>query len=155
MSLTTAPAAPKQFRLGIVASKGVDDPDFLADLVGPNVAVVSHIYTNGANRLVSCFAASEGIPCTVFPLTGRSLPWSTGMILDNVDFVYIISSPDSKSTTQVEADCIKRKVKYKMIPYTPFEHWKGKVSKVAEILYTTPKEVIEASEVLKAIWREV
>lgn len=77
------------------------------------------------------------------------------MILDNVDFVYIIADPDSKSAAQVEADCIKRKVKHKMIPYSPFTHWQEKVCKVAEILYATPKETIEANETLRAIWRVV
>lgn len=153
MSLST-PVEPKQHRLGIIASKALDDPDLLTELVGPHVPAISHLYTNGANPLVTTFAAAAGIPCTTFPLTGgRCLPWSTGMILDNVDFAYVIADPDSKSAAQAVAACEARKVKHRLIPFTPYIHWAEKAGKVSQILAALTPDDVAANDALKAIRR--
>lgn len=155
MSLTTTEPA-KTFRVGIVASRALDDPDFLHELIIPHLAAISHLYTNGANPLVSALAAAHGLPLTTFPLTGgRCLPWSTGMILDNVDFVYIIADPSSKSAGQVIEACESRKVKHRLISYTPYSHWAEKVGKVSAVLAALSPDELAASDALKAIRRVV
>lgn len=147
--------SPKLFNLGILASKGFDDPDFINELTLEHLGSIGHIFTNGANKLVTDFAQQNGIPFTVFPLIGRSLPWSTSQILDHVEFVYIIASPESKSANQIQVDCVKRHIKHRVVPYDPFTHWQEKLGKVAEILSATTREEIEHNDTLKAIWRAV
>lgn len=155
MSLNTPPV-PKQYRLGIVASCALDDPDFLTELISDKAPSISHIYTNGANKLVSDFAAAAGIPCTTFPLTGgRSLPWSTSHILDNAEFVYIVADPASKSAVQVALACEARKVKHRLVPYTPYTHWAEKAGKVSQILAALSPDDLAANETLKAIRKAI
>lgn len=155
MSLTTT-VPVKQFRLGIVASCALDNPDFLPELIGPHVPAISHLYSNGANDLVRAFAAAHGLPLTTFPLTGgRSLPWSLSQILGNVDFVYIIADPASKSAALTVEACVKYNVKHRLIPFDPYSHYAEKVGKVCEILATTTKEDVESHPILKALWRVV
>jgi hypothetical protein len=156
MSLTTT-VPVKQYRIGIICSKALDDPDFLPELVGPHLAAISHVYSNGANDLVAAFAASHGLPLTTFPLTGgRSLPWSLSQILGSeLDFVYIVADPSSKSAASAVEACVKREIKHKVIPFSPYMHYAEKVGKTAEILSAVPKEEIEANPILKALWRVV
>ncbi len=132
MSLT--PAAPKQFRYAILSAKNFDDPSFLAEQIGGNLANIGHIYTNGANRLVEDFARSNGIPCTVYPLEGSNLLTSTHLILNEADAAYIIEAEGSKSAGQIKALCEEKGVAFKLFPFEPCSHWKMKVLRVQEIL---------------------
>ena len=154
MSLTTTPPPPPQYAIGIICSKALDDPDVLPELIGPHLAAISHVYGNGANKLVADFAASHGLILTTFPLTGgRSLPWSTSLILDHSDFVYIVADPSSKSAISAAEACVKREVKHRVIPFSPYMHYAEKMGKVAEILSAISKEEIEANGTLRALWR--
>lgn len=132
MSLT--PAAPKQFRYAILSAKNFDDPSFLAEQIGANLANIGHIYTNGANRLVEDFARENGIPCTVYPIQGSNLLTSTHLILNAVDAAYIIDAEGSKSAGQIKAMCEEKGVGYKLFPFEPCSHWKLKVCRAQEIL---------------------
>jgi hypothetical protein len=162
MSLSD-PKPVKTFKLGVIASKSLDDPGFLPDLLGDKTDVISHIYTNGANPLVTSFALEHGIPYTVYPITaGRGLPLSTRDIVMASEFVYIISTPDSKSASQVEKVCAQWLAErpdvfkgFKVLEYDSISHWKGKVCKAAEILACMSKEDTEKNgwfhSIMKAI----
>lgn len=151
MSLNT-PVQVKQYRVGIVAAKNFDDASFLSELIGEKVESISHINTNGANSLVSDFAQENGISYTTFPLTGgRSLPWSAAQILDNSDFVYIIASPDSKSSKWFASECDKKKIRFKIVPYEPYSNWQHKVEAIADAFAEIKPEEIEANPQLKAV----
>ena len=152
MSLAT-PEKPPQYPVAILASKNFDDPSFLEEVVGASILNVSHVYTNGANKLVADFAACNGLPCTVFPLTHSNLLKSTGLIIEQVAFVYIISTLDSKSAAIIEDLCVKASRKFKVIPYEPYGHWCEKVCKVNEILDAMPKEELEKDGWAKAARR--
>lgn len=141
MSLSD-PKPVKTFKLGIVAAKSLDDFGFLFELLHENLSAISHINTNGANPLIQSFAMDHGIPYTVYPITaGRGLPLSTRDVVTASEFVYIISTPESKSSKQIEKVCQQWKAEqpdtfkgYKVIEYDPVTHWKTKVYKVCEIL---------------------
>lgn len=154
MSLSTQ-ESPKTYPIAILAAKNLDDPSFLEEQIGGSLSSISHIYTNGANSLVGKYASDSGLPHTVFPLTHSNLLKSTGLILEQVKFVYIISTPDSKSTKQIEEMCKKKGTKYRVINYEPYTHWAEKVVKVSEILTCMTKEDLEKNEYLKALWRVV
>lgn len=144
MSLSTA---LKQYSLGLICAKNLDDRDFLSELIGGNVSLVSHIYTNGANPLVLDYAQAHGIPYTTFPLTGgRSLPWSNSEVISHSDFIYVVATPDSKSAGAAIAECVKQKKKHRLISYEPINHWRGKVCKIQEILDAMPREDLQANE---------
>ena len=158
MSLSD-PKPVKTFKLGIVASKSLDDPGFLPDLLADKLTVISHIYTNGANPLVTAFALEHGIPYTVYPITaGRGLPLSTRDIVVASEFVYIISTPDSKSAKQVEKVCAQWQAEqpevfkgYKVLEYDSVSFWRQKVCKTAEILACMSKEDIERNGWFKSV----
>lgn len=153
MSLSTPPRA---YKLGIIAARNLDDPDFLPELLNDKAAQVSHLYTNGANPFVPAYAACHGLPCTIFPLTGGScLPKSTTLILDNSDFVYVIGSVDSKSAGYAASECHRRGIRFKLLDYEPVSHWRAKLGKVAEILAATTAEEVAGHATLKAIARVV
>ncbi len=139
MSLT--PATPKQFRYAILSAKNFDDPSFLAEQIGGNVANIGHIYTNGANRLVEDYARSNGIPCTVYPLEGSNLLTSTHLILNESDAAYIIEAEGSKSAGQIKTMCEEKGIGYKLFPFEPCSHWKLKVCRAQEILAALPEEL--------------
>jgi hypothetical protein len=147
MSLTTT----KTYNIGIISSKGLDDPDFLQELIGDNIKFIEHIYTNGVNKLVLDFAHNNGIPYTIFPLVNKNIFWSTAKILENVEFVYLISSPESQSTTKIYEECLKKKIKTKIIPYVPYTHWQQKVEEFGKVMAAIPKEEIENSVILKTL----
>lgn len=141
MSLETPPPV-KTYRLGVVAAKNLDDPSFLSDLISENVPAISHLYTNGANALVTDFAREHGIPYTVFPLNGgRSLPWSNSRIVETSDFVYVIGTTSSKSAGQAVAACVAAKVKHRLISYDPCTHWRERVQAMgAALAVITPAD---------------
>ena len=145
MSLETVTPI-KQHRLGIVAAKNLDDSGFLEELLGENISVISHINTNGANQEVVNFARDHGIPCTIYPLIGRSLPWSNARILDNSDFVYIIGTTESKSAGQTVAECKLRKIKHRLIHFDSCAHWRDKVQAIGGVLAAFTAEDIEKSK---------
>ena len=152
MSLAT-PEQPKTFPVAILAAKNFDDPAGLEQFIGPAIANISEVYTNGANKLVVDFAAANGLPCTIYPLTHSNLLKSTGLILDHVAFVYIIATIDSKSASQIEELCVKAGKKFKVIPYEPYSHWCEKTCKVEEIMEAIPLDEIQANDWLRAIKR--
>lgn len=137
MSLSTN--APT-FRLGILASKDFDSPQLLEDLFGAKRDQIAHVYTNGANDLITSFARSHGIPFTVYPVAGgRGLPASTRDIVDASEVVVIIASPESKSAEQIAEACAAKAARdetftWRVHPFEPINHWREKVCKVAEIL---------------------
>lgn len=141
MSLTAPPV--RQFAYAIFASKNLDDPSFLAEAIGGNLAAIGHIYTNGANQLVIDFGVSNGIPVTVFPLCGSTLPTSTHLILEKVDAAYLIADESSKSAAQIKDMCEKKGVVFKWLAFEPVTHWKAKVCRAQEILSALPKELLE------------
>ncbi len=157
MSLETV-EQPKRYHVAIIAPKSFDDPDFIEDMIGDKLANVAHIHTNGANSLVATFAMENGITHTVHPITGgRGLPASTRDIVDHTDFVYIISTQDSKSAAQVVKACESRaakepKFKWRVAPFDPITKWREKVGKIAEILARMPEEDREKNEFTKAAW---
>lgn len=145
MSISTTPEV-KQYRLAIFPSKSLDDMGFLDELFLEKIPTISHIYTNGASPLVAQFALDNGIPYTVYGLISRSLPWSTGNILDNSDYAIIIAGSDSKSSKQIEAACVKKKVKFKTVSFESTARVKAKLGKVQEILSVMTPEDREKSE---------
>ncbi len=143
MSLTTPPQV-KQYRLGVIAAKTLDDPGYLDELLGDKTETISHLYSNGANPFVAQFAADHGLPLTTFPLTGgRSLPWAISRIIENSDFVYIIGTPQSKSAGQAATECELRKVKHRLIQFEPCQYWKDKAMDVAEFITAMTAEDVE------------
>lgn len=143
MSLTAPPV--KQFAYAIFASKNFDDPDFLAEQIGGNLAAIGHVYTNGANQFVIDFAAGNGIPVTIFPLRGSSLPASTHQILEKVDAAYIVADDASKSAAQIKETCEKKGIGHKWLTFEPITHWKTKVLRAQEILAALPKGDLDES----------
>lgn len=155
MSLSTIEPI-RQYNLGIICSKSLDNPDFLFDLIYKNLAVIKHIYTNGANSLVTDFAKENGISYTVYPINCRSLPWSNSRIIESSEFVFILCDDDSKSAKLAKDDCEKHRLKnpkfsYKIVKFDPIQPWKQKMVEVTEIINLIPKEDLEKNEALKAI----
>jgi hypothetical protein len=166
MSLVNKEAAT--FNLGIIASKNLDDPEFLNDLLGEKLDKIGHLFLNGANSLVTDFARENGVTYTVFPINKRSLPWSNSRIIESSDFVFIIASDESKSAKSAEEECqkraakeginnlgLKRKFAYKVVGFEPISHWRDKICKISEVLAATTKEDLEKSSALKAIYKIV
>ncbi len=155
MSLATVTPIP-QFALGIIASKTLDDAQFIPDLIGANVAAISHIYTNGANPLVAQYAQDHGIPNTVYPLTGGSNHLtSTGLIAEKVVKVYLIADGQSKSATQVEEVCKQKGVTCRRFGYEAAAHWREKVCKTAEILAGMTDEERKANPWAASAWKAI
>ena len=94
-----------------------------------------------------------GCPAPPSPSLGVAPSRGPRPILDNSTFVYIIADPSSKSAAQAVEACVKREIKHRVIPFSPYMHYAEKVGKVAEILAAVTKEEIDAHPVLKALWR--
>lgn len=147
MSLTSSPLVPSipQFPVAIICSKSLDNAAFIPDLVGANVAAISHLYSNGANPLVAQFAADHGIPHTIFPLTGgRSFPWALTQILEHAQFVYVIGDQHSHGSEQAIQACIAKGIQFKEVVYDSVAHWKEEMVKMQE---QTDKMRVEVAEV--------
>lgn len=151
MSLQNQPPI-KQFPVGIISAKNLDDPDYLEKIIGPHIAQISHIYTNSANRLVLDFGFANGIPVTAFPITGeRNLLWSIARIAENSKFVYIVATADSKSAQHAKEILDQKSIKYKLFEYEPCNHWKEKVCKIEEVISALAPEDVEKNQFYKAI----
>lgn len=151
---TTEPI--RQYNLGIIAARNLDNSDFLSDLIGKNIPSIAHIYTNGANFLILDFSRENGISYTVFPINCRSILWSNAKIIESSDFVYIIGDEDSKSAKIAQEACEKHKAKnpkfvYKTIKFDPISPWKQKIIEITEIVNMIPAEDLDKNEALKAI----
>lgn len=138
MSLTNTPDIP-QYSLGLLCAKDFDSRDTLWDLLGGKLETIKHLYTNGANVLVTDFAREHGLAYTVFPIQGRGLPASTRDVVDASEVVLIISTPSSKSARQVAEVCKARakvdpEFKWRSIDYSPIDHWRTKVCRISEIM---------------------
>lgn len=152
MSLHNPIVPVKQFPVGIISAKNLDDPDFLSKITEGYIQQINHIYTNNANKLVYDFAFEHGIPLTVFPITGdRNLLWSIARIVENSKFVYIVATPDSKSAQHAKESCDQKSIKYRVYDFEPCNHWKEKVFKIAEIVAASTSEDKEKSEFLRAV----
>ncbi len=162
MSLAT-PAPVKQWRLGLIAAKALDDPGYLDEMLDGKVETISHILCNGANPLVAAFAQDHGLPYTVYPLTGgRSLPWSNSRIIEGSDYVLIVATPDSKSAAQAAAECVAKQVKHRTVQFEPCKHWRekseywhAKVEQVGAILAGMQPDEVAQSETIKQIWKAI
>lgn len=155
------------FNLGVIASKNLDDGEFLNNLLGEKLDKIGHLFLNGANSLVTDFARENGVTYTVFPINKKSLPWSNSRIIESSDFIFIIASDDSKSAKSAEEECkkrvekeagnqaIKRKFAYKVVMFEPISHWRDKVCRISEVLTATTKEDLEKNSALKAIYKIV
>ncbi len=158
--LTNTPVTPR-WPVAIVAAKSLDDPSFIEEMIGGHVGSISHVYTNGASKLVTDFARDNGIPCTVLPIQGRGLPASTRDIVAASQFVYIIETPDSKSAKQVVKICEERKKRdptftgHRVYQHDPATVWREKVGKVAEILACMGKDDMAANAWAQAVWKAV
>lgn len=158
MSLDHTPPAAL-YNLGVIAAKDFDSHDLLTETLGPKLPTIRHLYTNGANGLITDFARENGITHTVFPITGgRGLPASTRDIVDASEVVLIIATPLSKSAKQVEAACAEKEkkspeFKWRVIQYDPIDHWRSKVCKIAEIVAGMPEEERVKDAWAKAVWR--
>jgi hypothetical protein len=145
----------KQHRVAILASTSLEDPTLISSLpalLPENLAAVSHIVTNGANELVTQFAALNGVPFSVYPLTGGgSLPGSTAQVLETADLVYLIHDECSKSAGLILEACKKKEAKYKVIRFDPVDYWKLKACRAKEILDAASKEDVTASPILTAL----
>lgn len=151
MSLA-APVPPKQYPIAILASTSLEDETLIPTLLGENITAVSHIYTNGANSLVTQFAASYGIAFTIYPLTGgASLPGSTNAILEHVRFAYVIVDGASKSGKLIIETCEKKAIQHKVVKFDPVDYWRFKVHKAREILAGATKEDVAASVHLQSV----
>lgn len=151
---TTQPI--RQYNLGIICSKNFDNPDFLFDLLNKNLVAIKHIYTNGANQLVTDFAKENGISYTVYPINCRSLPWSNSRIIESSEFVFILGDEESKSAKIANEDCERHKIKnpkfsYRFVKFDPIQPWKQKVIEINEIINLISKEDLEKNDALKAI----
>lgn len=153
MSLTPTP--PPQLRLGIIASRNLDAPEFLHDLLSEKVAAIFHLYTNGVNPLVTEFALEHGLPHTVFPAQCSNTLKSNGQIVSSSDFVLIISDQDSKNAPLVKKECEEKGVKHRIVLYDSASFWKTKMAKVKSLVEGATKEELEASVALRAIGRAV
>lgn len=94
----------KKFRVGVIAAKGFDDPDWLAGRFGPHLDQIAAVYTNGVNPLVAEFCQINGLTYTVFPIS-RTAPWSNSRIVENADKVYILSTPSSHNAELARKEC--------------------------------------------------
>lgn len=108
----------RKFRIGIIASKSFDSPNWFEKRFTPNVDKISHLYTNGVNQLVIDFAKSAGLACTIYPIKGNSAPWSNSRIIENSDKVYILATPDSHNSQQAKSECEKQGVKFEVVEFT-------------------------------------
>ena len=160
MSLTSTPEIP-QWTLGLFAPKDFDNPQLLDDVLGPKLANIRHLYTNGANSLITDFARANGVSYTVVPISGgRGLPASTRDIVDASEVVVVISMPESKSSAQIAAICEAKAArdetfKWRIEHYDPVAHWRGKVGKVAEILACMDRKELADSTWAGAVWKAV
>jgi hypothetical protein len=170
MSLINTPPVP-QYSLGILAAKDFDSRDLLDDLLAAKVETIQHLYTNGANALVTDFAMRSGIPFTVYPVSGgKGLPWSTREVVEASEVVLIIATPESKSAAQIVKACREREArlkagaqrqldageavttfKWREIPYEPISHWREKVCQVEEALAALTEEDVAASDFARAV----
>jgi len=133
----------KRFRIGVIASKSFDDPDFLSERLGPHLDQIIHLYTNGVNPLVTEFARINGVSYSVFPPNrGNSIIWSNNRIIENADKVYILAAPGSSSAKMAEEECRKKGVKFELIEREPVGHWKQKALAAGEVLDAIPKDVL-------------
>ena len=155
MSINAEPAV--KWSLGILASKDFDSPQLLEDLLLGKTELIKHVYTNGANPLVITFAQHHGIPLTIYPVHGgRGLPLSTREVVDASDFVFVVSTPESKSAEQIVKACQVKETlvpafKWRLVQYDPFTNWREKVGKIEEIMDAMPKDEIAANEWTKAV----
>jgi len=139
------------YALGILAAKDFDNPQMLDDLLGAKLKSIAHLYTNGANPLVTQFALENGLSYTVFPINaGRGLPLSTRQVVEASEVVLIIATPKSHSTKQIANECNERSdkdpaFKWRTIEYEPVTYWREKVGRVAEFIGNMDKDEIEAN----------
>lgn len=155
------------YRLGLLCSRDFDSRDLLDDMLGAKLATISHLYTNGVNALVTDWARENGLPYTVYPISGgRGLPASTRDVVEASDVVLIIASAESKSAEQIATICRDRAArerrahealpdnpepvfKWRLQEYEPINHWRAKVQQVAEIVEAVPED--ERTDGLNAI----
>jgi hypothetical protein len=150
---TTKPI--KLWNVGVIISRSFDNPDFLDDTLLPHRESIGHIYSNApapGGLILEAFVREQGIPYTLFPTTEHTFV-SVRRVLESSDFVYVISDGESKIAKKAEEECVLRKIRHKVLTYSPFIHWRDQVGKIGEILSAIPTEEIEANPALKAIRR--
>ncbi len=145
--------APQTFKIGIICATSFDNQDWFADRLGAHLELISHVYTNGANSLVTDFCRLNGLTTTIYPINRNSAPWSNSRIIEQSDKVYILGTPDSKNSQLAQQECERRGVKFERIDHEPIAFWKEKTGKIAEIMSAQDKDQIEYNEALKAIRR--
>ncbi len=134
MSLATTPAPAKQFSLGLLVSRSFDNPEFLHELLAPNLAAIGHLYLHGArpgSQFVESFAHENKIGYTVYPASDHAFK-AVARILEASEFVYIVTDGESKLAKHAEEECVRLKRKYKVVGYNPCGHWKDAAHKAAE-----------------------
>lgn len=159
MSLSTTPTV-QQYALAVLASKDFDSRDLLDDTLGPKLAQIRQLLTNGANGLVCEWALTNGVPYSVIPIQGRGLPASTRDIVDAAEVVLIIASAGSKSAGQVAAICVAKAkrdaaFKWRQQVYEPIDYWRGKVGKVSEIMACLNRDELAANAWAQSVWKEI
>lgn len=156
MSLEAPPDIPR-YHLAVIAPKDFDSDALLDETLGPKVANIAHLYTNGANRRITDWALTHGIGHTVYPITcGRGLPASTRDIIEASDVVLVIETPESKSARQVADMCAARSkrdadFRWRKIAYDPVANWREKVGRVEEALAAMSEDDKAASPWLQAV----
>lgn len=148
MSLTTIPE--RKFRIGIIMSKGFDDPDWLPNKLAAYADQILVVSTNGVNSLVSEFCQAHGIVYTVYPVSRNTL-WSNGRIVENSDKVYILGTPDSHNSMLAKQECEKQGKKFELVEREQVAAWKEKVCRANEVLDAASEEDLAAQPVLKAL----
>lgn len=143
-------APKKTFRVGVIAAKGFDNPDYLPAKFGPHLEEIMTVYTNGVNSLVTEFCQTNGLTYTVFPVSRNTL-WSNGRIVENSDKIYILSTPTSHNTELVKKECEKQGKPFEVFEMEPLAGWKEKVCRAQEILGAATEEDLNAQPVLKAL----
>lgn len=140
----------RKYRIGIIMSKGFDDPDFLPNRLGPHAGDILIVSTNGVNPLVTEFCQANGIIYTVYPIS-RTAPWSNSRIIESSDKVYILTTAGSHNAGLAVKECEKQGKKFEIVEREQVFAWKDKVSKAREVLDAIPEEDIKSSVALNAL----
>lgn len=147
----------KRFKVGAILSRNFDNFDILDQNIGEHVNSISHVYSNApmpGGKLLEDFCREHKLPLTIFPANPHTFS-AISNVLDNSDFIYIITDGESKIAQTSEEFCKKDGKKYKIINYNPFVHWGKMIVDVKQIFSELSEEDINTNDHLKKIYNVI
>lgn len=141
----------KTFKLGIIAPRSFEDYNALYELIAPNLASISHIYTNNVDaggKIVELLAKNLCISYTIHPIAPQNggVFISNKKILNDSDFIYIFNDGTSHNAKNVEIECKKYNKKYKVIPFVSNPTHLQKLERLKTSIENRANKALAASE---------